>query len=156
MCGIVGYIGPREAYRICFNGLRRLEYRGYDSAGIAVLNDGGMQLTKRVGKLRYLGDALDDSPLPGPVAIGHTRYSTTGASLIRNAKPFKVTAIFHDDRCTYIRADATEVPALYELKDGAPNLVQFDYRDGVYLVGKVLDRGYLAIGRQRLAFFRQE
>ena len=74
----------------------------------------------------------------------------------RKAKRFKVTAIFHDERCTYIRADATEVPALYELKDGAPNLVQFDYRDGVYVVGKVLDHGYLAIGRQRLAFSRQE
>ncbi len=74
----------------------------------------------------------------------------------KNVKPFKVTAIFHDERCTYIRAEASEVPALYELKDGAPSLVQFDYRDGVYVVGKVLDRGYLAIGRQQLAFSRQE
>ena len=74
----------------------------------------------------------------------------------RKAKPLTVTAIFHDGRCTYIRAEASEVPALYELTDGAPSLVHFDYRDGVYIVGKVLDRGYLAIGRQRLAFSRQE
>lgn len=71
-------------------------------------------------------------------------------------KPFNVSAIFHDDRCTFIRADTTEVPALYELKDGTPNLVQFDYRDGLYVVGKVLDKGYLAIGRKQFHFMRQE
>ena len=100
-----------------------------------------------------------ESRLAGEMDGFRARYPLTlrfPYVLDRKAKAFRVTAIFHDGRCTYIRADAKELPALYELKDGAPNLVQFDYRDGVYVVGKVLDRGYLAIGRQRLAFFRQE
>ena len=67
-------------------------------------------------------------------------------------KPFLVTAIFHDDNFTYIRADATELPALYELKDGAPNLISFQVENGVYVVPKVLDEGYLAIGKKKLTF----
>ena len=67
-------------------------------------------------------------------------------------KPFCVTAIFHDGTSTYIRTDATELPALYELKDGAPNLISFQVENGVYVVPKVLDEGYLAIGKKKLAF----
>jgi type IV secretory pathway VirB9-like protein len=74
----------------------------------------------------------------------------------RSGSPFRVTAVFHDGVRTFIRADPREVPALYELKDGKPNLVQFDFRDGLYVVGKVLDRAYLAIGTQRFYFLRQE
>ena len=72
-------------------------------------------------------------------------------------KPFGVRAMYHDDRFTYIRARPEETPTLYELKDGKPNLVNFDYDDrGVYIVPKILDEGYLAIGRKRLAFKREE
>lgn len=66
--------------------------------------------------------------------------------------PFFVRAMFHDDHVTYIQAHASELPALYEIRDGMPNLVNFDVHDGTYVVSKVLERGYLAVGKQRLAF----
>jgi len=71
-------------------------------------------------------------------------------------KPFFVRAMYHDDRFTYIQARPEETPALYEIKDGQPNLVDFDYKDGVYVVGKILDKGYLVIGKQKLPFLREE
>jgi type IV secretory pathway VirB9-like protein len=72
-------------------------------------------------------------------------------------KPFNVRAMYHDDRFTYIRARPEETPTLYELKDSRPNLVSFDYTQAdVYVVPKILDEGYLAIGRKRLAFKREE
>jgi type IV secretory pathway VirB9-like protein len=74
----------------------------------------------------------------------------------RDKKPFLVTAIYHDDKFTYIQANASETPTLYELKDGKPNLVNFDFRHGTYVVPKILDSGYLAIGKARLSFARQE
>ena len=70
--------------------------------------------------------------------------------------PFQVTAIAHDDKFTYIWASPQETPALYEIKDGKPNLVTFEFRDGVYVVNKILDDGYLAIGKRRLDFRREE
>ena len=73
-----------------------------------------------------------------------------------NKKPFAVAAIYHDERFTYIRATPRETPALYEVVDGKPNLVNFEFRDGLYVVSKVMDRGYLTIGSQRLDFTRQE
>jgi hypothetical protein len=71
-----------------------------------------------------------------------------------DAKPFFVHAMFHDDHRTFIQARAPELPSLYELKDGAPNLVNFDVHDGTYVVPKVLESGYLMLGRQRIAFER--
>ena len=71
-----------------------------------------------------------------------------------DTKPFSVHAMFHDDHLTFIQAHATELPSLYELKDGTPNLVNFDVRDGTYIVPKVLDSGYLMLGKQRLVFER--
>jgi type IV secretion system protein VirB9 len=71
-------------------------------------------------------------------------------------KPFDVSAIYHDGRFTYIRANPEETPALYEVKDGKPNLVQFEFRQGLFVVSKVLDAGYLAIGKQSLPFQRRE
>ena len=73
-----------------------------------------------------------------------------------NRKPFFVTAIYHDGRFTYIRANARELPALYEVKDGKPNLIHFEYRNGTFIAGKVIDQGYLAIGKARMHFFRKE
>jgi len=72
----------------------------------------------------------------------------------RDKKPFNISAIYHDDKFTYIRSSAQEKPTLYEVKDGAPNLVNFDLRDGVYIVPKVVDKGYLSIGKHRLDFER--
>ena len=87
MCGIVGYVGPDEALPIVLEGLRRLEYRGYDSAGVAVL-DGDLTVVKRAGKLSELVAALDEDGHPGgTVAMGHTRWATHGAPTHRNAHP---------------------------------------------------------------------
>jgi type IV secretory pathway VirB9-like protein len=74
----------------------------------------------------------------------------------RGRKPFLVTAIFHDDTCTYLQTSASELPALYELKDGGANLVNFEFRNGTYVVPKVIDYGYLAIGKARFFFKRQK
>jgi len=67
-------------------------------------------------------------------------------------KPFKVTAIYHDDRFTYIRAEGRELPAVYEVIDHVPNLVSYQIEQGVYVISKVIDHGYLAIGKRRLPF----
>jgi glucosamine--fructose-6-phosphate aminotransferase (isomerizing) len=87
MCGIVGYIGSRDATPIILNGLKRLEYRGYDSAGLAILNDGGLEVRKDAGKLSQLIDLIYKSPLNGAPGIGHTRWATHGAPSARNAHP---------------------------------------------------------------------
>jgi glucosamine--fructose-6-phosphate aminotransferase (isomerizing) len=87
MCGIVGYIGPRDATPIILNGLKRLEYRGYDSAGVAVLNGDRLEVRKDAGKLSQLVDLLSKSPIEGAPGIGHTRWATHGAPNARNAHP---------------------------------------------------------------------
>ena len=87
MCGIVGYIGPRDATPIIINGLKRLEYRGYDSAGIAVLNGDQLEVRKDAGKLSQLIDLVWKSPINGAPGIGHTRSARHGAPNARNAHP---------------------------------------------------------------------
>jgi glucosamine--fructose-6-phosphate aminotransferase (isomerizing) len=88
MCGIVGYVGPQQAQGVVMEGLRRLEYRGYDSAGIALVTDGVIAADKRAGKLANLEKAIGDSPLPpSTTGIGHTRWATHGAPTDRNAHP---------------------------------------------------------------------
>jgi glucosamine--fructose-6-phosphate aminotransferase (isomerizing) len=87
MCGIVGYIGPRDATPIILNGLKRLEYRGYDSAGLAIVNDGQLEVRKDAGKLSQLVDHINKSPISGAPGIGHTRWATHGAPNARNAHP---------------------------------------------------------------------
>jgi glucosamine--fructose-6-phosphate aminotransferase (isomerizing) len=88
MCGIVGYVGHREAQNFLLEGLRRLEYRGYDSAGIATLTpDRQFHVVKSVGRIETLADRLDDRPLPGTTGIGHTRWATHGAPSEANAHP---------------------------------------------------------------------
>jgi glucosamine--fructose-6-phosphate aminotransferase (isomerizing) len=88
MCGIVGYVGPDQALPIILEGLRRLEYRGYDSAGVAVIDGGSLAVVKRAGKLAELENALgEESSLPGSVGMGHTRWATHGAPTDQNAHP---------------------------------------------------------------------
>jgi glucosamine--fructose-6-phosphate aminotransferase (isomerizing) len=87
MCGIVGYIGPRDATPILLNGLKRLEYRGYDSAGLAIFNGGRLEVRKDAGKLSQLVDLVNKSPISGAPGIGHTRWATHGAPSARNAHP---------------------------------------------------------------------
>ncbi|HEY7744989.1 MAG TPA: glutamine--fructose-6-phosphate aminotransferase, partial [Desulfuromonadales bacterium] len=87
MCGIVGYIGQQEATPIIFDGLRRLEYRGYDSAGIATLHDGKIEIRRAQGKLVNLENLLHERPLQGSCGIGHTRWATHGRPSEINAHP---------------------------------------------------------------------
>ncbi len=88
MCGIVGYVGPRQAAEFLLEGLRRLEYRGYDSAGLATITTAGpFAVTKTAGRIANLAACLADSPTPGQVGIGHTRWATHGASTDQNAHP---------------------------------------------------------------------
>ncbi len=87
MCGIVGYIGSRNATQVILNGLKRLEYRGYDSAGLAVLQNGKIELRRDAGKLGNLTALVNGSPLEGAIGIGHTRWATHGEPSPRNAHP---------------------------------------------------------------------
>ena len=87
MCGIVGYVGTRDATSIIFEGLKRLEYRGYDSAGLAVIQDGRIEIRRDAGKLARLGALLEADPVQGKIGIGHTRWATHGVPSARNAHP---------------------------------------------------------------------
>src|SRR5512136_795491 len=90
MCGIVGYVGNRKAVPIILDGLRRLEYRGYDSAGIAVLDAGNELLVRRApGKLRNLEEAIRVDPVEGLCGLGHTRWATHGRPTEENAHPHR-------------------------------------------------------------------
>ena len=90
MCGIVGYIGDRDAVPIIVDGLKRLEYRGYDSAGLAVLeSSNGLGVRRASGKLRKLEEVLLANPVAGPYGIGHTRWATHGRPTEENAHPHR-------------------------------------------------------------------
>jgi len=100
MCGIVGYLGQRDASKVLIEGLARLEYRGYDSAGVAVLNGTGLKLRRAVGRLKNLADSIKAEPLAGHMGIGHTRWATHGAPSEKNAHPHASTdgslAVIHN------------------------------------------------------------
>ncbi|NIW45732.1 MAG: glutamine--fructose-6-phosphate transaminase (isomerizing), partial [Gammaproteobacteria bacterium] len=87
MCGIVGYIGPQDAVPIILDGLKRLEYRGYDSAGLAVLENGHIEVRRDAGKIDKLISMIDQDPVKGKLGIGHTRWATHGEPNSRNAHP---------------------------------------------------------------------
>ncbi len=87
MCGIVGYIGNREAYPIVLKGLKRLEYRGYDSTGVAIIQDGDLQIHKKKGKVAELEEAVVGKNMHSHICIGHTRWATHGEPSDRNAHP---------------------------------------------------------------------
>ena len=89
MCGIVGYVGPSSCTEILLDGLRRLEYRGYDSAGIAIFEDNATRILRSEGKLNNLASLLDEQQLDGTVGIGHTRWATHGRPTEQNAHPHK-------------------------------------------------------------------
>ena len=87
MCGIIGYVGPKSAPAIILEGLRRLEYRGYDSAGICILNNGEFELRKKAGRINDLAALLQKQPAKGNTGIGHTRWATHGPPTDQNAHP---------------------------------------------------------------------
>ncbi len=87
MCGIVGYVGQGDASRVVVDGLRRLEYRGYDSAGLATVSNGRLAIRRRPGKIGELSDLIEREPAEGPIGLGHTRWATHGAPTELNAHP---------------------------------------------------------------------
>src|SRR5213593_3571109 len=89
MCGIIGYIGPKDVVPVLIDGLRRLEYRGYDSAGVAVVHDGCVDLRRSAGKLSNLETVIGSAPLTGDYGVGHTRWATHGRPTEENAHPHR-------------------------------------------------------------------
>ncbi|MBC7841008.1 MAG: glutamine--fructose-6-phosphate transaminase (isomerizing) [Gemmatimonadaceae bacterium] len=100
MCGIVGYVGNRESTPLLLEGLRRLEYRGYDSAGVATMNGNGVEMRRAAGKIAKLEQAIADRPTHGSVGIAHTRWATHGPPTEKNAHPHmdeaKTIAVVHN------------------------------------------------------------
>src|SRR5207302_4298708 len=89
MCGIIGYIGSKDVVPVLIDGLRRLEYRGYDSAGIGLVSGGDIQMRRSAGKLSQLEAVLDAYPITGQYGIGHTRWATHGRPTDENAHPHR-------------------------------------------------------------------
>src|SRR5580765_6070048 len=87
MCGIIGYVGSRECKALLLQGLERLEYRGYDSAGLALLEAGGLDYVRAVGNLQFLKDAAGDNGSQSSTGLGHTRWATHGRVSEENAHP---------------------------------------------------------------------
>src|ERR1700676_1710849 len=114
MCGIVGYVGNKEAYPILIGGLQRLEYRGYDSAGVATLvENGAMHIRRAKGKLENLRAMVGKEPLSGHIGIGHTRRATHGKPSEENAHPHKAgpVAVIHNgivENFVALRAELVE------------------------------------------------
>ncbi|MGA0925087.1 MAG: glutamine--fructose-6-phosphate aminotransferase, partial [Lutimaribacter sp.] len=113
MCGIVGVLGQHEAAPLMVEALKRLEYRGYDSAGIATLNDGQLARRRALGKLVNLSDLLVHEPLAGKAGIGHTRWATHGAPSVVNAHPHMAgqVAVVHNgiiENFRQLRAELAE------------------------------------------------
>ncbi len=149
MCGIVGYVGPQAAVDVVVGGLRRLEYRGYDSAGVAVVAedpgeataDGGVAIAKKAGKLANLEKVLADEPLPAAhLGIGHTRWATHGAPNDRNAHPHRSAngrvALVHNGIIENYRSLRAELEAA-----GTPLLSETDTEIVAQLLGRDLDAG---------------
>ena len=89
MCGIVGAVSQRDITGVLIKGLQRLEYRGYDSAGVAILSDGNIQNRRAVGKVAKLADLIKEQPLTGATGVAHTRWATHGVPAERNAHPHR-------------------------------------------------------------------
>jgi len=89
MCGIIGYLGPKPVVPVLLDGLRCLEYRGYDSAGIALAQDESIEVRRSAGKLSHLVDSINEDPLEGKYGIGHTRWATHGRATAGNAHPHR-------------------------------------------------------------------
>ena len=153
MCGIIGYLGPQEAMPIILDGLKRLEYRGYDSAGMAVIGENGLAIRRSVGKLIELDKLLRREPLLGQVGIGHTRWATHGRPSETNAHPHLVDsiAVVHNgiiENYLEVKEDL--------LKEGHRFSSETDTEIVSHLIAKYLRQGmaYLEAVRQTLATIR--
>jgi glucosamine--fructose-6-phosphate aminotransferase (isomerizing) len=142
MCGIVGYVGPQNATPIVLEGLKRLEYRGYDSAGLAVVEEnGGIAVRREAGKIEALLEMVDDEPVSGRIGIGHTRWATHGEPCQRNAHPHLGTtgevAVVHNGIIENYRA------LRQELRDNGRELTSdTDTEVVVHLVEMYMDEGH--------------
>ncbi|KJL23949.1 Glutamine--fructose-6-phosphate aminotransferase [isomerizing] [Microbacterium azadirachtae] len=149
MCGIVGYVGPRPSQDILLAGLARLEYRGYDSAGIAVIDDNGsLGMRKKAGKLQVLRDSLEDAALPdGTTGIGHTRWATHGGPTDANAHPH----LADDDRLALIHNGIIENFALLKAELEADG-VDFRSETDTEVAAALIGREYRRTGDLQEAF----
>jgi len=141
MCGIVGYIGPRDATPIILNGLQRLEYRGYDSAGVAVLQNGSIAIRRDAGKLSNLFQMVQEQPLNGRIGVGHTRWATHGEPSPRNAHPHisqcGTTVVVHNGIVENFRELREELQA-----QGVTFTSDTDTETIVHLVQREIDAGH--------------
>ncbi len=138
MCGIVGVLGHHEVAPLLVEALKRLEYRGYDSAGIATVNAGRLDRRRAVGKLVNLSDLLVHDPLPGKAGIGHTRWATHGAATVANAHPHRAggVAVVHNGIIENFRDLRAELAA-----DGYTPESETDTETVVLLTRRAMDRG---------------
>ena len=138
MCGIVGVLGNHEAAPLLVEALKRLEYRGYDSAGIATVNAGKLDRRRAVGKLVNLSDLLVHNPLAGKAGIGHTRWATHGAATVTNAHPHHAggVAVVHNGIIENFRELRSDLAA-----DGYRQESETDTETVVLLVKRAMDRG---------------
>lgn len=138
MCGIVGYVGNQDAVPILLDGLKRLEYRGYDSAGVAVLRDGKIEVRRSVGKLANLEKAVAGKVVRGPVGIGHTRWATHGKPSEQNAHPHR------SDGCVLVHNGIIEnyLPLKQQLqKQGYRFESETDTEVVAHLIGRQIKQG---------------
>ncbi len=174
MCGIVGYVGPREAVSFLVEGLARLEYRGYDSAGVAVLNGRGVETRKLAGRIAGLRELLARAPVHGRCGIGHTRWATHGAPTERNAHPHsdctRTVALVHNgiiENADVLRkrleqdghrfATETDTETLVHLIEESPGatleeriIAALDHVEGTYGIAVVAesDPGKIVVARR--------
>jgi glutamine---fructose-6-phosphate transaminase (isomerizing) len=156
MCGIVGYVGPRSAQDVIIGGLRRMEYRGYDSAGIAVVTDAGLAVAKKAGKLANLTAELADRPLPeSSHGIGHTRWATHGGPTDGNAHPHasytRRVAVVHNGIIENFASLRSELEA-----DGVVFASETDTEVAAQLLGREVDRGAALVDAMRTVCRRLE
>ena len=146
MCGIVGVLGNNEAAPLLVEGLKRLEYRGYDSAGIATVNGGLLDRRRAVGKLVNLSDLLVHEPLAGQSGIGHTRWATHGAATVVNAHPHRAggVAVVHNGIIENFRALRSELAA-----DGYLQESETDTETVALLLKRAMDKGASPIDAAR-------
>src|SRR6266705_176626 len=174
VCGIVGYVGPRDAVSVLVEGLSRLEYRGYDSAGVAVLNGSGVETRKLAGRIGGLRELLARAPLDGSCGIGHTRWATHGAPTERNAHPHSdctgTVALVHNgiiENADVLRkrleqdghrfVTETDTETLVHLIEESPGetleeriIAALDHVEGTYGIAVVAeaDRGKIVVARR--------
>src|SRR3989475_7776873 len=174
MCGIVGYVGPRDAVAVLIEGLARLEYRGYDSAGVAVLNGAGVETRKLAGRIGGLRELLARAPVHGRCGIGHTRWATHGAPTERNAHPHtdctRTVALVHNgiiENADVLRkrleqdghrfATETDTETLVHLIEESPGatleeriIAALDHVEGTYGIAVVAesDPGKIVVARR--------